>query len=719
MEINSQLELAFNFIQYTGANLFLTGKAGTGKTTFLRKLKEISPKRMIVVAPTGVAAINAGGVTIHSFFQLPFGPYIPGADSMVAQEKTSLPQANKQINKFGKEKINILRSLDLLVIDEVSMVRADLLDAISDVLKRYKNKEKPFGGVQLLLIGDLHQLAPVVKENEWELLKRHYASAFFFESKALKESTYRCIELTQVYRQSDETFITILNKIRDNRIDSQTLAELNKRYIPHFHPSDEEGYITLTTHNYLAQQINNSRLSQLPGKLYSFTAKIDGDFPSYSFPTDEQLQLKQGAQVMFIKNDSSGNQRYYNGKIGIVTTLTSGKIQVRCTEENEDITVEPEEWSNVKYAIDNETKEITETVEGVFSQYPLKTAWAITIHKSQGLTFEKAIVDASSSFSHGQVYVALSRCKTLEGLVLSSPIRFDSVIKDNLVQGFIIYVEQNQPCEQHLLSARKQYYLTLLVELFDYKGVLRRLSYVSHLFYEHLQKLYPELTNRYGTAVALCRTHLSEIGARFQEQLQYMVTESTDCEHDEAIRERIVKGVAYFKDKTTEIISALLNDTHPEIDNKEVRKTIEKALTYLQQEVEVKLLTLDASSGGFQIKNYLSARAKAMIEQSKRKEKVKKASAANSVKLEISTDIIHPELYQSLRTWRNELASKAGLPAYAILHQKALLGIANTLPTNSKELLAVPGIGKKVIEKYGIQLLEIVDDYRFKSNRND
>lgn len=706
METNPQLELAFHFIRYTGVNLFLTGKAGTGKTTFLRTLKEISPKRMIVVAPTGVAAIHAGGVTIHSFFQLPFGPYLPGSADRE-------PAGGRRM-KFGKEKINILRSLDLLVIDEVSMVRADMLDAISDVLKRFKDRSKPFGGVQLLLIGDLQQLAPVVKEEEWDLLKEYYPSAYFFESKALKESAYQCIELTQVFRQADPVFIGLLNRIRENRIDEATLAELNRRYIPGFRPAGSEGYITLTTHNYQAQQINASRLAELPGPAVRFAARVEGEFPPYAFPTDESLELKTGAQVMFVKNDSTGNHRYFNGKIGLVSELSPGRVAVRCPGDPEPVIVEPEEWTNVKYTLNETTKEIVETVEGTFSQYPLKTAWAITIHKSQGLTFEKAIVEAASSFSHGQVYVALSRCKTLEGLVLRSPIRFDSVVSDSTVRGFTDYVEHHQPGHDQLQSARKLYYLSLLEELFDYEGIERRLRYVSRLFYENLHTLYPQLTDRYGSAVGACRTQLTEVGRRFREQLRQLAAASDDCETDPFIGERVLKGIAYFKEKTAAILTELLEETHPEIDNKEVRKSVEKALDYLRQDVGMKTVTLASGEGGFRIGEYLSARAKSMIEPPKQKSKKPAARTADvSKKAEISGDILHPALYESLRSWRNSEAARLGVPVYVVLQQKAMLGIANTLPVDGKDLLAVPGIGKKVIEKYGTALLELVDAYRF------
>ena len=413
MEQNSELALAWQFIENTGTHLFLTGKAGTGKTTFLRRLKQESPKRMVVLTPTGIAAINAGGVTIHSFFQIPFAPYVP--------ESSFSTNATYRF-RFGKEKINIIRSMDLLVIDEISMVRADLLDAVDEMLRRYRDHHKPFGGVQLLMIGDLQQLAPVVKEEEWQMLKKYYDTPYFFSSLALKQTEYCTIELKTVYRQNDGVFLDLLNRIRENHCDSQVLEALNRRCLPDFQPRKEEGYIRLVTHNYQAQRINNYELEQLPGRSYAFRATIDGKFPEYSYPTDEVLELKKGAQVMFVKNDSSGEHRYYNGMIGEVTAVSASSIEVRAKDSGEDFLLQEEEWANAKYVLDEESKEIVEDIEGTFRQFPLKLAWAITIHKSQGLTFERAIIDASSSFAHGQTYVALSRCKTLEGLVLSAPL---------------------------------------------------------------------------------------------------------------------------------------------------------------------------------------------------------------------------------------------------------------------------------------------------------
>lgn len=704
METNVQLELAYNFLQYTGVNVFLTGKAGTGKTTFLHRLKRLSPKRMIVLAPTGVAAINAGGVTIHSFFQLPFGPYR-------APLTNELPETKERFtNKFSKEKIDIIRSLDLLVIDEISMVRADLLDAVHDVLCRYRDKTRPFGGVQLLMIGDLQQLAPIVKEEEWSLLRTYYKSPFFFNSLALQQTSYVSIELTQVYRQCDGEFIRLLNAIRGNCADQTVFDLLNRRYIPGFKPGKEEGYITLTTHNAQAQLINSRELEEIPASAYSFLAEVKDNFPAYAFPTEECLVLKKGAQVLFVKNDSSPEKRYYNGKIGKITEIGAERIRVKCADDRKEIEVGKEEWTNTKYTIDPETKEITETIEGVFRQYPLKTAWAITIHKSQGLTFERAIIDAGAAFTHGQVYVALSRCKTLEGLVLSSPLKNNVLISDRTVESFTERVEKSQPDAIDLEKARLQYYTELVTDLFDFMLLWKRLQRVAWVFGEHLGKLYPEWTARYRQARENCFSEIVSVGEKFKIQLTRLIAASENAEQDKRIRERISKGVIYFSEKLQTIVLDLLENSVLEIDNKEVRKIAEEALGRLQQEAAVKQETLTAAENGFSVKSYLAARSRAMLE----KPRIKMRKSTD--KIDISADIGHPELYNRLRHWRKEEADRLKLPVYTIMQQKALLGVANTLPTSGKELLKIPGIGKKVMEKYGKKLLEIVDEFRWGIN---
>ena len=537
MESNPQLELAYDFLEYTGVNVFLTGKAGTGKTTFLRELKRRSPKRMIVVAPTGVAAINAGGVTIHSFFQLPFGPYVPGSSDTVERGEKL-----QYTHKFNREKINIIKTIDLLVIDEISMVRADLLDAVDDMLRRYRSKNEPFGGVQLLLIGDLQQLVPVVKEDEWALLKQHYASVFFFHSKALAATRYVAIELKHVYRQQDREFLDLLNRVRENRVDAVVLEMLNRRYVPDFKPSDDEGYITLTTHNHQAQRINDVKMAELSTRAYSFKAEVKDNFPTYSYPTEETLVLKQGAQVMFVKNDSSPEKRYYNGKIGKITAINDRSIEVVGKEDGLKIQVTPEEWTNTRYTLDEETREITETVEGTFKQYPLKTAWAITIHKSQGLTFERAIVDANAAFAHGQVYVALSRCKTFEGLVLSSPVTVRSLVSDGAIDEFVREAEQKEPNKEELQQARQSYFRELLLEQFDYETIRWRLHYLYRVLDEQLRRLYPDWVERYRVAGAKCAEELLAVAERFQNQLERLMQEEGNYEADPVIADRVKKG---------------------------------------------------------------------------------------------------------------------------------------------------------------------------------
>ena len=608
-------------------------------------------------------------------------------------------------HKFNREKINIIKTIDLLVIDEISMVRADLLDAVDDMLRRYRSKSEPFGGVQLLLIGDLQQLAPVVKEDEWALLKQHYASAFFFHSKALAATRYVAIELKHVYRQQDREFVDLLNRVRENRVDAAVLGMLNRRYVPGFKPSDDEGYITLTTHNHQAQRINDVKMAELSTRAYSFKAEVKDNFPTYSYPTEETLVLKQGAQVMFVKNDSSPEKRYYNGKIGKITAINDRSIEVVGKEDGLKIQVTPEEWTNTRYTLDEETREITETVEGTFKQYPLKTAWAITIHKSQGLTFERAIVDANAAFAHGQVYVALSRCKTFEGLVLSSPVTVRSLVSDGAIDEFVREAEQKEPNKEELQQARQSYFRELLLEQFDYETIRWRLHYLYRVLDEQLRRLYPDWVERYRVAGAKCAEELLAVAERFQNQLERLMPEEGNYEADPVIADRVKKGAEYFREHTMSIFGKFLEEAIPEIDNKEVRKLVEQNMERFRGEVNLKVI-----GNGFSVKDYLRAKAKALIDAPKVKIKAKRAGAE---KVEISPDILHSKLYETLRAWRNKEAERLKLPVYTVLQQKALLGISNTLPTNSKELLAVPGVGKKIVERYGAVLLDMVDEFRF------
>ena len=723
MEQNSELALAWQFIENTGTHLFLTGKAGTGKTTFLRKLKRESPKRMVVIAPTGIAAINAGGVTIHSFFQIPFAPYVPGSSF------STNGQATYRF-RFGKEKINIIRSMDLLVIDEISMVRADLLDAVDEMLRRYRDRHKPFGGVQLLMIGDLQQLAPVVKDEEWQMLKKYYDTPYFFSSRALKQTEYCTIELKTVYRQSDGAFLDLLNRIRENHCDPQVLEALNRRYLPDFQPRKEEGYIRLVTHNYQAQCINNYELEQLPGRSYAFRATIDGKFPEYSYPTDELLELKKGAQVMFVKNDSSGEHRYYNGMIGEVTDLSADSIEVRAKDSTAAFLLQEEEWANAKYVLDEESKEIVEDIEGTFRQFPLKLAWAITIHKSQGLTFERAIIDASSSFAHGQTYVALSRCKTLEGLVLSAPLSAKAVISDRAVDRFTEEARRNEPDEDRFHSLQRTYFHELLSGLFDFRPLEQSLQRYVRLIDEHLYKLYPKQLAAYKTEAERFHEKVVIVAQKFGMQYNRLIDAAQNYATDETLQERIAAGAGYFKKEMEPQYLVLIKERVLATDNKELKKQLNTA----KEELNTLFLLKDdllayVIAHGFRTAEYLRQKAILSIgdsalsgkEDLKRRglldaveknirERKKKESATPAV--QVPSDVLHPELYDRLVAWRNSEASRLGLPVYTVIQQKAILGISNLLPADKAMLVRIPYFGKKGVEKYGDIILEMVYGYR-------
>lgn len=714
---NTQLELARRFLEQTAVNLFLTGRAGTGKTTFLRHLRQQSPKRMIVVAPTGVAAINAGGVTIHSFFQLAFAPYVPES------ERGTRPERKQDMFRFNKQKVNIIKSIDLLVIDEISMVRADVLDAVSDVLCRYRDPKKPFGGVQLLMIGDLQQLAPVIRDEEWRLLGQFYASPFFFESKALKQTVYTCIELQHIYRQSDDRFIEILNGVRDNTITREMLEELNRRCLSDVDAAEREGYITLTSHNHTAHAINEARLAKLATPAFSYDATLDGVFPEYLYPTDASLTLKVGAQVMFMKNDLSPQKRYYNGKIGTVTALDDEGVEVLPYGEHEPIEVEPAEWTNTRYKIDPQTKDISEEIEGRFLQYPLKTAWAITIHKSQGLTFEHAVIDAADSFSHGQVYVALSRCKTLEGLILSAPLDLRCMINDTKVRSFCDYATTHQPDEAALEQQRKIYYRALISDLFDFDAMERRLKALWRFTDEHLKKLYPKLAVLWQEKITLFSTEICDVSRRFQQQIHRLIDENLDYLTNSMLCERVDKGRSYFLEQSEKIIAPVLVACDVELDNKTLQKELKNLLGTANQEFGVKKATLEACTGGFDIHRYLETRAKAILDHGGSSDSSKRSGRSEptgtvsekEAKVTLTDDMLHPELFETLRVWRKAQADQAGVPGYMVMTQKALLGVSNLLPSSVKELSRIKGIGPKFLASYGEEVLDRVRRFRVAS----
>lgn len=610
---NHEMNLAWQFISNTNVSVFLTGKAGTGKTTFLRKLRELSPKRMVVLAPTGVAAINAQGQTIHSFFQLAFGPMLPDMQG-------------KSAYRMGKEKKNLIRTLDLLVIDEISMVRCDILDAIDGELRKYRDRNKPFGGVQLLLIGDLQQLAPVAQEKEWALLSPYYSTPYFFGSRALQQIQYVTIELKHIYRQQDASFIDILAKIRSNNIDDSVIRSLNTRYVANFNPPEGEDWIRLTTHNRMASEYNERMLAALPGEMMKYKAEVYKNFPESSYPADEVLLLKTGAQVMFIKNDPNGKE-YYNGKIGVVQGAQwddKGEnllVKVYCKEDGRTILVPQVDWDNTKYVIDEKTKEIREEVEGTFTQYPLRLAWAITVHKSQGLTFDHAVLDINYSFTHGQVYVALSRCRTLEGLVLARPLTLRSVITDAAVNTYIDKeLEEATHAAAKLPQMKYEYYFALLNELFDFRQLKSDLQYLARVVGEHLHTLYPDFFSTLKESVERLDQDVVAVALKFGAQYQQLMLQSNgQFAKDEKLHERLNAAMRYFEERLHGLLDPVLACTKLSINNKQVVTQYNNALDAftLSYKVKIGIFNRLQMFDGFSVKEYLNAKALAALDEVK------------------------------------------------------------------------------------------------------
>ena len=637
MEQNNELRLAWDFVEHTGRSIFLTGKAGTGKTTFLRTIVGQSRKRSIVVAPTGVAAINAGGVTIHSFFQLPFAPFVPGT---------------KVDNKFdfGREKRKIIASLDLLIIDEISMVRADLLDAIDSVLRRFRDHHLPFGGVQLLMIGDLAQLTPVLTPDDERMLAPHYSTPYFFGSKSLALIDYVTIQLEHVFRQQDADFIDILNQVREGRPSAQALARLNECYRPTFVPSPEQTFIRLTTHNRQANSYNESRLKALPDTAYHFRAEIRGTFPEYSYPTAEVLELKRGAQVMFVKNDPSSERRYYNGRIGVVSYIDDNQVFVQC-DDDEPIAVEPLEWENTRYTLNETTREIEAEVLGTFRQLPLRLAWAITIHKSQGLTFDRAIIDANMAFAPGQVYVALSRCRTLQGLVLAAPLDAHAIINDERVGAYIAQqeVEAQRSIEQ-LPTLKQDYERHLLLQLFDFRAIVLQQETMARIFAEHFYNSHSLLKQLHDQALHDLRQRITAVSDRWQHKLQNTPIDGLRAPE---LLERVKRSAEYFADTLNEVLAKpIALSAEVQTNNKQAARRLSSTLPELRQSwLARRYLLSRIAEHGFTVAFYLKEKHMSMLDaldegSIKPKRKSKKTTKESPKEAKPKTWELTYQLYQ-------------------------------------------------------------------------
>ncbi len=572
---------AAKFVNSTNRHIFLTGKAGTGKTTLLKQLVENTHKKAIIAAPTGIAAINAGGVTLHSLFHLPFGTFVPSNNpdySYRISSQINTPHSLIKNLKMNAQKRNLLNEIELLIIDEASMLRADLLDAIDTVLRYTRRKRTlPFGGVQILFIGDLWQLPPIVKRDDVNFLKQYYSNFYFFNALALTENKPVYLELKHIYRQTDNDFIQLLNSFRTNTVTSTDLQLLNKQYRPDFKPEDNPGFIFLTTHNQKALTVNNDSLGKLKGKEFSYKASIQGDFNENLYPIEPKLVLKEGAQVMFIKNDYSGDQAYFNGKIGKVSELGSDFIQVSFNDGSKDAIVEEYTWENKKFRLNKENNELEENIIGKYTHYPIKLAWAITIHKSQGLTFNKAIIDISDVFASGQIYVALSRLVSLKGMVLSRPIKNAGPEFDKDISTFSNSQTNSPGLQNELKSSSSQYAYYEAIKTFNLDRIINHLQDHKESYNKDKNKSAKQRYIDWSINITAKVKNINGVANKFQNQLNKLIHNQND-DALSVLLERVIAAKNYFEP----IFNEFSKNTVEHIRHVNREKGVKKYLTELQ-----------------------------------------------------------------------------------------------------------------------------------------
>lgn len=693
VDINDIFDLAFRFVTETNESVFLTGKAGTGKTTFLKYLAEHSSKNMVIAAPTGVAAINAGGVTLHSLFQLPFHPFLPTNKNR--QELLSKI-------RYQKQRIQLLRKIELLIIDEISMVRCDVLDAIDTILRSVRNNHSsPFGGVQVLFIGDLYQLPPVVSRNEWdEVLGNYYESPFFFASNVVKEQMPLLIELTTIYRQKEERFLSLLNKVRNNHLEKEDYDLLNLRFMPDFQPAPEEKYITLTSHNTQADSINLAKRNTLDTPAFTYKAIIKDEFPENLYPAEADLILKEGMQVMFIKNDTV-SKKYYNGKIGTVSSLSNNKITVDC--DGEEIEVFEETWENTRYTLNRSDEKLEQVVLGKFIQYPLQMAWAITIHKSQGLTFDKVMIDAASSFSSGQVYVALSRCTSLEGIVLLSKIPATAIHSNQkVVEGHRALAPKGSLAER-FQGARQIFTWQLLSEIFLLEEAEKSAAFLQNVIDNHKNKLNENASEWTADFLEEIRKH-KLTAEKFLSQANQLLSDNPVIENNEKLQQRIQAAAAYFLPAIENIKRKL--QQHPLLtEHRETATAVDEALLETMTALIKIIHGIQYSHSPFSITGYLKHKLNLSVPR------IHISSYAANKKLTPVSDIPNAGLFFNLKNWRDRICNEQNLPIYLVANNNSLKEIANFLPRTSQHLQLISGFGKAKSEKYGTEILEMVNDY--------
>lgn len=687
-------ELILKFIENTDKPIFLTGKAGTGKTTFLHYIRTNVSKNMAVVAPTAVAAINAGGATLHSFFQIPFGPLLPST-----QETSTTWTPLKKINQ---DKAKLLRCLNLLIIDEISMVRADTMDYIDAILQQVRGSIRPFGGVQILMIGDPYQLPPVY-QNDWPILSKFYNGPYFFDSIIFKKSPFLTFELTQVYRQKDPVFIDILNSIRSGNSDSKMLAKLNAQYQPELKENELKDYVTLSTHNKLVNDTNQLRLKELKGKTYIFKAVMSGEFPKEAFPAEEELVLKEGALIMFIKNDTSGKRQYYNGRTGRILGIEDKRIRVTFLDDGSEFIATPEIWQNVKYSLSDNGGKINDSNAGSFTQFPLRLAWAITIHKSQGMTFDRAIVDVNAAFAHGQTYVALSRCRSLECVILKDPVKKENVFSNPLIVSFMKKVLSERPdidfLEKVILDSDKQ----TLFDLFDFSILKEAWELCETILLINVlgQSI---LQTKIEEANHILIDEISKVAFSFVKQDLVGFLANGHIWQSAVAVNRLKKAADYFFLKLSKL-TELVNEICIEHGSIDLPSDFYRIINHLLANLNTKTTAFAKLPTAFSVKDISDAILEAGIAYRP------VLLNQNSKPLPKSIVVINPVLYEQLVSWRKEIARVRDVQDYIIVSDNVLRTISEKLPKSLTQLSQVKNFGEVKAADFGREILKIVMSY--------
>ena len=684
-------DFAKDIILNTDTTLFVTGRAGTGKTTLLRYVAESSQKNTVVVAPTGIAAINAGGVTIHSFFKLPFAPFIP---SVIEAKKLIAGQ------KMRAEFRSVIRSVDMIIIDEVSMLRADILDAIDVVLRHYRNSKFPFGGVQMVFFGDMYQLPPVCVNDEWFILKDYYSTPYFFSAKVFEKQEIVCLELDKIFRQRDADFVEILNQVRNNNISKENFNRLNDRYNPDFDLENNPDFVVLTTHNAVSDDINESRLIDIDSKTFIFDAAIKGDFPEYLYPVEQQIVLKKGARVMFTANDHINPERlYYNGKMGTVVELEDNNVYVTCDGEDDPILVNYETWENNTFSYNRKENSVDVKTIGTFTQLPLRLAWAITIHKSQGLTFQKVAIDAANSFTSGQVYVALSRCTSLDGIVLLSPINSNSIMVDSRIQRFSKNNFNEDLLPDFVNRKKRDTLCNMLIKLFSFNllevSVLDLKGYVTE-FRADFSDYTPQMVENILSIVQ----DLSDVGTRFAVQLR-KITNANDFS---LLNSRVNDAKKYFLQRL-ETLEKAMDITNVSTKKKERANKFSKFLNEVNKNLQETLFFLKNLDDDISVEQFYMLRHEFVVEKVNYNVYEEEKEDANEQTVDSELIAV---IYSKLMAWRNNLAKELDIPSYLIFKKDTIMEMAQKMPDTKDKLLKINGVGKVKAGKYGQQCIDII-----------